>query len=99
MCVLYSGFTNVSILFRTDVAFKQQAAEQAKTPGLEPCDLMQARKDTGHDCIPQEHDRQAQEEGQGYDEANASDDGKEYVHLDTLLISCCASVMLGLMPS
>ena len=80
------------------MAFKQQTAEQAQTPSLKPGDLVQAREDPRYDSIPQEHDRQAQQEGKEDNDADAADDGEEYVHFDTLLMSCCASVMLGLMP-
>ena len=55
------------------MAFKQQSAEQAKTPGLEPGDGVQA-KDVRYDSIPQEHDGQAQQEAQQDDEGQASDD-------------------------
>jgi len=49
---------------------EQEVRQQAQAPGLQPSDLMETSKDARHHSIPQQHHREAQQEGKHHRNGN-----------------------------
>ena len=61
------------------VVFKQHAAEEVHTPGLEQGDLFEAEQ-FGHQPIPQQHSGHRKQQSETNQKGDAPEDGSECVH-------------------
>ena len=82
----YNVVLPVCLPLFTGVAFKQQSRQCAQTPGLEQGDLFET-KDCRHQPVPQEHDRECEQQAEHHNQHNEAYDGIECVHYFTFLMT------------